>query len=56
MKTLKITLTLVAIALLTISGVQSDSPQTNEKSDVNQPVKIDLIAHGGKKLKVPSNS
>ena len=47
MKTLKITLTLVAIAVMTVSGVQSED-LTTESSDVNQPSKIDLLA-GGKK-------
>ena len=56
MKTLKITLTLVAIALLTVSGVQSEQVMT-ETSDKDQPTKIDLLAHGKKKLsKLPSNS
>ena len=50
MKTLKITLTLVAIALLTVSGVQSEDIVASENSDKNQPAKIDLLA-GGKKLK-----
>ncbi|WP_181855277.1 hypothetical protein [Winogradskyella sp. KYW1333] len=49
MKTLKITLTVVAIALLTVSGVQSEDVVV-ENSDKNQPAKIDLLA-GGKKLK-----
>ncbi|WP_431156739.1 hypothetical protein [Winogradskyella poriferorum] len=48
MKTLKITLTLVAIALLTVSGVQSEQVMT-ETSDKDQPAKVDLLAKGKKK-------
>ena len=47
MKALKITLALMAIALLTVSGVQSDKVVT-ENSDVNQPAKTDLLAKGKK--------
>lgn len=51
MKTLKITLALVAVLLLTLSGVKSDSNLVNEKNEIQQPTKIDLLAHG-KKLKM----
>ncbi|MCB0398445.1 MAG: hypothetical protein KDD26_02265 [Winogradskyella sp.] len=54
MKTLKITLALVAIAVLTVSGVQSDKVETAENSNITQPTKIDLLAHEGKKnIKLP---
>lgn len=53
MKTLKITLTLVAIALLTVSGVQSEDVVA-ENSDKNQPAKIDLLAGGKKKVEIPT--
>ncbi|GAB4160458.1 MAG: hypothetical protein Tsb0033_16460 [Winogradskyella sp.] len=54
MKTLKITIALVAIAMLTVSGVESDKVETAENSKVSQPTKIDLLAHGKKKeFKVP---
>lgn len=54
MKTLKITLALVAVAMLTVSGVQSDKIENGEKSNIKQPTKIDLLAHGKKELKLPS--
>ncbi|WP_157358344.1 hypothetical protein [Winogradskyella sp. J14-2] len=54
MKTLKITLALVAVALLTLSGVESDKFETAEKSNVTQPTKIDLLAHGKKEIKLPT--
>ncbi len=53
MKTLKITLTLVAIALLTVSGVQSEEIVT-ENSDKNQPAKIDLATKTKKSGELPS--
>ncbi|MCA0131582.1 hypothetical protein [Winogradskyella alexanderae] len=53
MKTLKITLTLVAIALLTVSGIQSEDIVT-ENSDTNQPEKIDLLASGKKGGQLPT--
>ena len=56
MKTLKITLALIAIAVLTVSGVQSEKVVVTQNSDVNQPTKIDLLAHNKKKLKLPSQS
>lgn len=54
MKTLKITLALVAIAMLTVSGVESDKIETAEKSNITQPTKIDLLAHGKKEMKLPT--
>lgn len=54
MKTLKITLALVAIAVLTVSGVQSDNVETGEKSNITHPTKIDLLAHGKKEVKLPT--
>ena len=53
MKTLKITLTLVAIALLTVSGIQSEEIVT-DNSDKNQPAKIDLLADGKKGGELPT--
>lgn len=55
MKTLKITLALVAVLVLTVSGVQSEEITITNNSDVNQPTKIDLLAHNKKKVKLPSN-
>ncbi|EDP71226.1 hypothetical protein FBALC1_02042 [Flavobacteriales bacterium ALC-1] len=54
MKTLKITLALVAVLVLTVSGVQSEEIIVTNNSDINQPSKIDLLAHGKKKVKLPS--
>ena len=54
MKALKITLALVAIAVLTVSGVQSDKIVA-DNTEINQPTKIDLLASGKKlKTKLPS--
>jgi hypothetical protein len=54
MKSLKITLALVAIAVLTVSGVQSDKIVA-DNTEINQPTKIDLLASGKKlKTKLPS--
>ena len=49
MKTLKITLALVAIAVLTVSGVQSEQVVAEINNNIHQPTKIDLLAHGKKK-------
>jgi len=55
MKTLKITLTLAAVALLTVSGVKSDDFVVDNDNNIHQPTKVDLIAHGKKKKsKVPT--
>ena len=55
MKTLKITLALVAIAMLTVSGVQSDKVVVAEKSEIKQSNKLDLLANTKKKnFKTPS--
>ncbi len=54
MKTLKITLALVAVAMLTVSGVQSDKIENGEKSNIKQPTKIDLLAHNKKKAQLPT--
>lgn len=57
MKTLKITLALVAVLVLTVSGVQSENVIENIAQDkIETPTKIDLLAHGKKtKMKLPSN-
>lgn len=54
MKTLKITLALVAVAMLTVSGVKSEKIETAENSNTTQPAKIDLLAHGKKDIKLPT--
>lgn len=53
MKTLKITFALVAVLLLTVSGVQSDAVVVNEDEPTfnQQPNTIDLLAHRKSKLK-----
>ncbi|MDH7912070.1 hypothetical protein [Winogradskyella sp. SYSU M77433] len=55
MKTLKITLSLIAVLLLTVSGVQSeDTLVVSDENEIKQPTKIDLLAHEGKKeIKLP---
>lgn len=56
MKTLKITLALVAIAMLTVSGVQSETAiEIANEEKLVAPVNIDLLAHKGKaKIKLPT--
>lgn len=55
MKTLKITLSLIAVLLLTVSGVQSEDVLTaSEKNEVKHPTKIDLLAHGKKEVEIPT--
>lgn len=56
MKTLKITLTLLALLLLTVSGVKSeDAVNQNEPNYKEGSIQINLLAHKKDKLKVPSN-
>ena len=54
MKTLKITLALLAVMLLTVSGVQSDRVSVNDEDNtsVQKPTNIDLLAHRKAKLKI----
>lgn len=55
MKTLKITLALVAVALLTVSGVQSDSTVVENETNIKEnSVSIDLLAHNKTKLRKPT--
>lgn len=53
MKTLKITLLLVAVLLLTVSGVKSENPTSANKQVTDKNYKIDLLAHGKKKIQLP---
>ncbi|WP_296311032.1 hypothetical protein [Winogradskyella sp. UBA3174] len=53
MKTLKITLMLVAVLLLTVSGVKPNDFDKQGQEINKQPTKTDLIAHGKIKLKIP---
>lgn len=52
MRTLKITFALLAIVVLTVSGVQSKETVT-EEATYNTSTNVDLLAHGKTKLKAP---
>ena len=54
MKALKITLLLVAVLLLTVSGVKANGTAEDQPSYKNYSPK-DLLAHDKKKLKVGSH-
>ena len=54
MKALQIALVLVAVLVLTVSGVQSNDATSQEKTYKEYSPK-DLIAHKKKKLKIRSN-
>jgi len=55
MKTLKITLTLIAVALLTVSGVQSENAAVNEDQPTYKThTTYDLVAHNKNKVKIKS--
>lgn len=57
MKTLKISLLLVAVLLLTVSVVQTDAAgQEDEKTYKNNSTKIDLLAHKKSKIKAPGQA
>jgi hypothetical protein len=56
MKTLKITLALVAVLVLTVSGVQSeDVIVDNEPTYKQNSTHINLLAHKKSKIKTPTN-
>jgi hypothetical protein len=53
MKTLKITLALVAVLLLTVSGVKSEEVAVNDENPTYKTYSsYDLIAHNKSKLKL----
>ncbi|WP_422107075.1 hypothetical protein [Winogradskyella sp.] len=55
MKTLKITLALVAIAMLTVSGVESDKAiADNEPTYKTKSTNVNLLAHNKAKMKTPT--
>ena len=54
MKTLKITLALVAIAMLTVSGVQSENVVVDNEPTFKNYSPKDLLAVDKKKLKLES--
>ena len=55
MKTLKITLLLAAVLLLTVSGQSSDSVDVKDTEVQKQEAQYDLLAHARKEFKVPNN-
>ncbi|MCT4629436.1 hypothetical protein [Winogradskyella sp.] len=56
MKTLKITLTLIAITMLTVSSVQSDEVVNNDPTLKESSTHINLLAHKKSKIKAPNQS
>jgi hypothetical protein len=55
MKTLKITLALAALLLLTVSGVKSEDVAVNDENPTYKgQTNYDLLAHNKKKLEVQS--
>lgn len=54
MKTLKITLALVAVLLLTVSGVKSEDVVVNEEPTYKEYSPKDLLAADKTKLKIES--
>ncbi|MDB9720874.1 hypothetical protein OAA67_03245 [Winogradskyella sp.] len=55
MKTLKITLALIGVMFLTVSGVQSDDVTNSNDPTINESsTSIHLIAHRKEKLKRPT--
>ncbi|WP_400076371.1 hypothetical protein [Winogradskyella sp. R77965] len=55
MKTLKITLALVAVLVLTVSGVQSENVVVDNQPTSKEVKAYDLLVHAKKKLKKESN-
>ena len=60
MKTLKITIALVAVLLLTVSVVKSETITVTENNEIKQPnyetkSNFDLLATNKKKLDKPTN-
>lgn len=55
MRTLKITLALAAIVMLTVSGLQSEDVNKMEPNYEKTSTNYDLFAHGKTKYRVPSN-
>lgn len=57
MKTLKFTLAIVAVLLLTVSGVQPETVVNNsDESTIQSKSSFDLLATSKKKLDKPTNS
>ena len=55
MKTLKITLLLVAVLLLTVSGQTSDAVSDTDETTYKTQKQYDLIAHNKKKKTLETN-
>lgn len=55
MKTLKITLLLAAVLLLTVSGQSSDAISGEVKNDTNT-MDVHLVAHKKAKIKLPEQN
>ncbi|MEM5563742.1 hypothetical protein WNY78_01435 [Psychroserpens sp. AS72] len=55
MKTLKITLLLLAVLLLTLSGQSSDAVADSSEPTYKTYNKTDLLAHTKKEIKLPNN-
>ena len=56
MKTLKITLSLIAVLLLTVSGVKSEEVATNNEPTYKEYNNMDLLAIDKKKLKLETQA
>jgi len=54
MRTIKITFALLAIVVLTVSGVQSNDIATDEPTFEQKSTDVDLLAHGKGQLKLPT--
>ena len=55
MKTLKITFALIAVLLLTVSGIQSDKVVVNDEPTYETKSNFDLLATNKKRLDKPTN-
>ena len=55
MKALKITLAIVAVTILTVSGVKSENTILDNQEVNKQTTKTDLLAHGKDKIEKPRN-
>jgi hypothetical protein len=53
MKTLKITFLALAVVLLTVSVISTNSVNQTDETTVKPPAKIDLLAHKKKEMKKP---
>lgn len=58
MKTLKITIALIAVSLLTVSGVKSDAvaASSDENPTVKEQTNYDLLAHSKTKMRIKTQA